>query len=278
MSKTVICLATSEAQAETIVRRLNDSGIPTSDVSVLFPDKTASRDFAHEHNSKAPEGTAIGASAGGVTGGVLGLLAGIGALAIPGVGPFIAAGPIMAALSGAAVGAAIGGIGGALIGMGIPEYEAKQYEAKIKEGNILISAHAADGDVVDRMKDVMKQAGAEDITSTGEVGVSDDERMSGGNRQAGLGGSGVIDQNSEASYWRDNFKSRPYAANATSFDNYGPAYGYGVSSYARYPGRSFDDVEADLSRDWDGARGTSDLRWDQARHATRDAWERIRNR
>ncbi len=199
MLKTAICLATGEAQAETIVRRLNDSGIPTSDVSVLFPDKTASGDLAHEHNSKAPEGTAIGASAGGVTGGVLGLLAGIGALAIPGVGPFIAAGPIMAALSGAAVGATIGGIGGALVGMGIPEYEAKQYEAKIKEGNILISAHATDGDVVDRIKDVMKQAGAEDITSTGEVGVSDDERMSGGNRQAGLGRGGVIDQNSEAS-------------------------------------------------------------------------------
>jgi uncharacterized membrane protein len=171
MSKTVICLANTQAQAEIIVQHLNDAGIPTTDVSVLFPDKGGSRDFAHEHNTKAPEGTAIGAGAGGVTGGVLGLLAGIGALAIPGVGPFIAAGPIMAALSGAAVGATIGGIAGALIGMGIPEYEAKQYEAKIKEGNILISVHTADSDVVDRVKDIMKAAGADDITSTGEAGV-----------------------------------------------------------------------------------------------------------
>jgi hypothetical protein len=95
---------------------------------------------------------------------------------------------------------------------------------------------------------------------------------------AGKGVAEVIDPTSEASYWRDNFKSRPYAENATSFDDYGPAYGYGVSSYAKYPGRSFDDVEADLSRDWDGARGASNLPWDQARNATRDAWERIRNR
>jgi uncharacterized membrane protein len=277
MSKTVICLANTQAQAETIVQRLNEAGIPTSDVSVLLPDKSGSRDFAHEHHTKAPEGTAIGASAGGVTGGVLGLLAGIGALAIPGVGPFIAAGPIMAALSGAAVGATIGGIAGALIGMGIPEFEAKQYEAKIKEGNILISVHARDGDDVGRVKDIMKDAGAADITSTGEVSVSDDERMPDVGRRAGQGGAEAFDPASEAAYWRENFKRQPYAENA-SFDDYAPAYGYGVSSYAKYPGRSFDDVEADLSRDWDRARGTSNLQWDKARNATRDAWEHIRNR
>lgn len=97
----------------------------------------------------------------------------------------------------------------------------------------------------------------------------------------GLAGKGVaeaIDPTREEAYWRDNFKDRPYARNATSFDDYGPAYGYGVRSYTKYPGRSFDDVEADLSRDWDGARGTSNLQWDQARNATRDAWERIENR
>lgn len=278
MSKTIICLANTEAQAETIVQRLNEAGIPTSDVSALFPDKSGSRDFAHEHNTKAPEGTAIGASAGGVTGGVLGLLAGIGALAIPGVGPFIAAGPIMAALSGAAVGAAIGGIAGALIGMGIPEYEAKQYEAKIKEGNILISVHARKGDSVDRVKEIMKAAGATDITSTGEASVSDDERMTDVSGRSSKRALGTIDPKNEASYWRENFKSRPYAQNATSFDDYGPAYGYGVSSYAKYQGRSFDDVESDLSRDWDKARGASNLQWTQARIATRDAWDRISNR
>ena len=278
MSKTVICIANTEAQAEAIVQHLNEVGIPKSDVSVLFPDKSGSRDFAHEHNTKAPEGTAIGASAGGVTGGVLGLLAGIGALAIPGVGPFIAAGPIMAALSGAAVGAAIGGIAGALIGMGIPEFEAKQYEAKIKAGNILISVHASDGEVVDRVKDIMKQAGAQDITSTGEVSVSDDERMSGGGSITGRVGPTSIDPTSEVAYWRANFKGRPYTQNAANFDDYAPAYAYGVSSYTKYPGRSFDDVEADLSRDWNGARGTSNLSWDQARIASRDAWDRMRNR
>lgn len=278
MSKTVICLAHTEDQAETIVQRLNDIGIPTSDVSVLFPDTTGSRDFSHEHNTKAPEGTAIGVSAGGVTGGVLGLLAGIGALAIPGVGPFIAAGPIMAALSGGAVGAAIGGITGALIGLGIPEFEAKQYETKIKEGNILISVHTADGDVVDQVKDIMKKAGAADITSTGEASVSDAERMPGVAGLAGKNSDDAIDQTSEVAYWRDNFKSRPYTENATSFDDYGPAYDYGVNSYTKYPGRSFDDIETDLSRDWDAVRGASKLRWDQARNATRDAWERISNR
>lgn len=176
MSKAVICIAKTQVQAETIVTRLESAGILTSDISVLFPDRTGSRDFAHEHNTKAPEGATIGVSAGGVTGGVLGLLAGIGALAIPGVGPFIAAGPIMAALSGAAVGATIGGIAGALIGMGIPEFEAKQYEAKIKEGNILISVHSHDGDDTDRIKDIMKDAQAEDISVTGEEGVSQSDR------------------------------------------------------------------------------------------------------
>jgi len=278
MSKTVICLATTEAQAETIVHRLNETGIPTSDVSVLFPDKSGSRDFAHEHNTKAPEGTAIGASAGGITGGVLGLLAGIGALAIPGVGPFIAAGPIMAALSGAAVGATIGGITGALVGMGIPEFEAKQYEARIKEGNILISVHAHDGDAIDRIKDIMKNAGAEDITSTGEVSVSADDRMPSNGALGARSGVRTIDPMSEATYWRDNFNSRPYAQNGTNYDDYAPAYRYGVSSYEKYPNRSFDDAEEDLSRDWDSARGASGLRWDQARSATRDAWDRVGNR
>lgn len=97
----------------------------------------------------------------------------------------------------------------------------------------------------------------------------------------GLAGKGVaeaIDPTTEAAYWRDNFKDRPYVENATSFDDYGPAYDYGVRSYSRYSGRSFDDVETDLSRDWDGARGTSNLQWTQARNATRDAWERIGNR
>src|SRR4029434_10905322 len=124
--------------------------------------KGTTRDFAHEKNTKAPEGAATGAGTGGVVGGALGLLAGIGALVIPGVGPLIAAGPIMAALSGAAVGATVGGIAGALIGLGSPEYEAKRYEGKIREGNILISVHAESSDQVKLAKDIFKRAGAQD--------------------------------------------------------------------------------------------------------------------
>jgi len=172
MSKTsVICLGTSRAQAESIVDRLRNSGFSNNDISVLLPDKDGTRDFAHEKNTKAPEGAATGAGAGGVVGGTLGLLAGIGLLAIPGVGPFLAAGPIMAALSGAAVGAAAGGIAGGLIGLGIPEYEAKRYEGKVKAGNILISVHTENSDQVKRAKTIFEAAGAQDISSTSEAGV-----------------------------------------------------------------------------------------------------------
>src|SRR5205085_10745176 len=132
MSKAVFCIAKNLVQAEAIVDGLKNAGFSNNDISVLFPDKRGTRDFAHEHHTKAPEGATTGAGAGGVIGGALGWLAGIGALAIPGLGPFIAAGPIMAALSGAAVGAAAGGIAGALIGMAMPEYEAKRYDATVK--------------------------------------------------------------------------------------------------------------------------------------------------
>jgi hypothetical protein len=136
---------------------------------VLFPDKGTTRDFAHETHTKAPEGVATGAGTGGVIGGALGWVAGIGALAIPGVGPFIAAGPIIAALSGAAVGAAVGGIAGGLIGLGIPEIEAKRYEGKIKEGNILISVHTENSEEITLAKDIFTKAGAQDICTTVEA-------------------------------------------------------------------------------------------------------------
>src|ERR687897_1253034 len=142
MAKAVFGLVDNEVQAERIVDSLKESGFSNNDISVLFPDKSGTRDFAHEQHTKAPEGAAAGAGTGGVVGGVLGWLVGIGSLAIPGVGPFIAAGPIVAALAGAGVGAAVGGISGALIGMGMPEYEAKLYEDKIKQGNILIAVHS----------------------------------------------------------------------------------------------------------------------------------------
>lgn len=170
-NQAVIGLVNTQAQAESIVDALQHAGIPGNDVSVLFPDKSGTRDFAHEKNTKAPEGAVTGASAGGALGGTLGLLAGIGALAIPGLGPFIAAGPIMAALSGAAAGAALGGVAGALVGMGIPEVEAKQYESKIKDGNILLSVHVDGSDERGRAKQILEKGGAKDIAVAGEQRV-----------------------------------------------------------------------------------------------------------
>ncbi|MEO5740601.1 MAG: DUF3341 domain-containing protein [Vicinamibacterales bacterium] len=166
--KAVFCIATSEAQTERIARALKASGFSDSDISVLFPDKTGTHDFAHEAHTKAPEGATTGATTGGVLGGGLGWLVGIGSLAIPGVGPFIAAGPIMAALAGAAIGAAAGGMTGALVGMGIPEHEAKMYDGKIRAGNVLISVHAETSEEASRAKEIFEREGAQDISSSGE--------------------------------------------------------------------------------------------------------------
>jgi hypothetical protein len=168
MATAVYCIAKTDTQADQIVTTLRSAGVKDQDISVLFPDRKGTKEFAHEHNTKAPEGAATGAGVGGVAGGVVGLLAGIGALAIPGVGPLIAAGPIMAALSGAAVGATVGGVAGGLIGLGIPEFEAKRFEERVKGGNILMSAHSENSDTTKRIKDIFKSAGAEDITTTSE--------------------------------------------------------------------------------------------------------------
>jgi hypothetical protein len=170
-NRVVIGIVDGQVQAENIVQRLGEQGFPNADISAIFPDKHGSRDFAHEHNTKAPEGTVVGVTSGGVVGGTLGLLAGIGALAIPGLGPFIAAGPLMAALSGAAAGAAIGGVAGALIGMGIPEIEAKKYEGKLRGGNILIATHVDTSEEESRAKDIFRREGAHDISSTSESAI-----------------------------------------------------------------------------------------------------------
>lgn len=171
--KSVFCIATSEFQAAAIVDRLKDAGFSNNDISALFPDKTGTRDFAHSKGTKAPEGAATGAGTGAVVGGGLGWLAGIGALAIPGVGPLVAAGPIAAALSGAAVGGALGGIAGALVGMGIPEYEAKRYEGKVKGGGILISVHTEDSEEAKLAEGIFKEEDAKDIATAGESAASE---------------------------------------------------------------------------------------------------------
>jgi hypothetical protein len=156
-------------EAERSVDRLLAAGFSNDDISVLLPDNQGSKDFAHEKNTKAPEGATAGVTAGGAIGGTLGLLAGIGVLAIPGVGPFIAAGPIMSALAGLGVGGAVGGLIGALAGMGIPEYEAKRYEGRIKGGGVLLSVHCDRSDEITRAKNVLTQTGAQDISSTCEA-------------------------------------------------------------------------------------------------------------
>ena len=192
--KSVFCIANSYSQAENIIDRLKTERFLNDDISVLFPDKESTRDFAHQKNTKAPEGVATGATTGGVIGGALGWIAGIGALAIPGVGPFIAAGPIMAALSGVAAGAAVGGIAGGLIGLGIPEIEAKRYDGKIRNGNILISVHADDSDSISRAKDIFNEMGAEDICSTSESTAPKDQAgQAGGHRSTVAHPSSRID-------------------------------------------------------------------------------------
>lgn len=176
-----------QLSAEDAVDTLKDAGFRNTDISVLFPDNQGTKDFAHEKATKAPEGAVTGGASGAVIGGALGWLAGIGALAIPGIGPFIAAGPIMGMLGGIGIGTTVGGLAGALVGLGIPEYEAKRYEGRIKRGGILLSVHCDDSDWTKRAKNILEQTGAEDIASTGEAkadfAVSDKPHRRGGLRE-----------------------------------------------------------------------------------------------
>ena len=176
----VFCIATSHSQAEIIAALLKSANIPNADISVLLPDKDSVRDFEHEMHTKGPEA----AAAGGVLGGALGWIAGIGALAIPGVGPFIAAGPLMVALSAAAVGAAVGGITGGLIGFGIPESQAKFYEGQLKAGNVLIAVHTDDVLQIAHARDIFDKAGAMDICTPGETSLLKGSQPSEGSPQA----------------------------------------------------------------------------------------------
>lgn len=163
------------AAVESGVDSLQAAGFRSTDISVLFPENVGTKDFAHQKNTKAPEGATAGGVSGGVIGGALGWLTGIGALAIPGVGPLIAAGPIVAALAGVGAGAAIGGIAGALVGMGIPEYEAKRYEGRIKSGGILLSVHSDNSDWTKRAKAILQRTGAEEVSSAGEASADFDK-------------------------------------------------------------------------------------------------------
>jgi hypothetical protein len=172
MAKAVFCTTKTRNSAMQLVDRLKAAGFTGNDISVLMPDKEGTKEFAVDNETKAPEGAVTGAGTGALLGGGLGWLAGIGALAIPGLGPLIAAGPIMAALTGAAVGGTVGGITGALIGLGIPEYEAKKYEGKVKGGSALISVHSENDTETARAQQIFEAAGAEDISTSSEPATS----------------------------------------------------------------------------------------------------------
>lgn len=178
MKKAVMCIVENRVAAEGIVGQLQQAGFANNDISVLLPNQQGTRDFAHEHNTKAPEGAVTGAAGGGLLGGTLGLLAGIGALAIPGLGPFIAAGPILATLSGAAAGATVGGVTGALVGLGIPEVEAKAYEGKLRGGNILVAVHTETAEQQKRVEQIYKTSRAADVFATREASVPASSRDS----------------------------------------------------------------------------------------------------
>lgn len=171
MTTCVYCICRSEAQAVRIANRLYNSGFSANDISMLHPDKSGTRDIGHTNSTKAPEGAAAGAGTGALLGGALGWAVGIGALAIPGVGPLIAAGPILTALSGAAAGGTLGGVTGALVGTGIPEYEAQQYEGKLREGNILLSVHADDSGEAARVREILTEEKADNISTGSEASV-----------------------------------------------------------------------------------------------------------
>ena len=175
--KALFCIARSEAQASDIVNELKAAGFSNNDISALLPDKTGTRDFAHERHTKAPEGFATGAVLGGTVCAGLGWLAGIGSLAIPGLGPFIAAGPIMGALSAASIGMAVGGVVGSLIGMRFPEYEATRYDGKLSEGNILLSVHCDNETAARHGKTILERANAQDIASSREVKIPESEAL-----------------------------------------------------------------------------------------------------
>jgi hypothetical protein len=267
MKKAVFGIAKTEEQAVRIANNLKAAGFADNDISAIFPDKQGSRDFAHEQHTKAPEGAVSGAVAGGVLGGGLGWLVGIGSLAIPGLGPFIAAGPILAALSGAAAGGTVGGITGGLIGLGIPEYEAKQYEGKLRDGNILMSVHAEDSAEVSRAKDIFKNEGAQDISYSGESSVSRSDRTETGETEP---------YPSYESGYRENFTST-YGRSGRQYTEYEPAYRYGhtLATDPRYRDRDWAIIEPEARRDWANQKKGS---WEEFKDAIRYGWDRARGR
>jgi hypothetical protein len=284
------------AETEAAVDRLIKNGFRPEDIAILMADNVGNKDFAHTKGTKAPEGVTTGAVTGGAIGGTLGLLAGLGALAIPGLGPFIAAGPIMSTLAGLGAGGAVGGLVGALVGLGIPEYEAKRYEGRIKEGGVLLSVHSDNSDWTKRAKDILDQTGAENISSAGESSAdygrtdkpvprsqaaSTESRTFSTSGPATAGAEpmrrGVTSPVAEYDYedqFRDDFNSRYYRQGVV-YEDYAPAYRFGAAcaTSPRWANRDWSTVEPELRHDWEQRREGA---WDRFRDAIRHGWERVR--
>jgi hypothetical protein len=266
----------NRADAENAVSMLRNNDFRVEDISVLLPENLGSKDLGTEKSTKAPEGVAAGATAGAAIGGTFGLLAGIGALAIPGVGPLIAAGPIMATLAGIGAGGTVGGITGALVGLGIPEYEAKRYEGRVKTGGILLSVHCDNPDWTKKAKDVLAHTGAEDISSTGEASADFAESDRPTPRMAGEVRSSTHDAR-EGDYepdYRGHYQTT-YGSSGVPYETYSPAYQFGerMASQEQYRGRNFVDVEPNLRREYESSYPGSS--WEKMKDAIRYGWDRI---
>jgi hypothetical protein len=264
---------TNRSAAEAGVETLHRNGFRTEDISFLMPENLGSKDLATEKATKAPEGATAGGGAGAAIGGTLGLLAGIGALAIPGLGPFIAAGPIMATLAGIGAGA-IGGVIGALAGVGIPEYEAKRYEGRMRSGGILVSVHCDNADWIKKARAVLAHTGAEDISSTTESSAdyAKTDRPMPRTVTASAATHGGYRQ------YEDDFRThfhQTYANNGVQYEDYSPAYAFGceIANDPGYRGRAFNEMEPSLQREYETRYPGS--RWVRVKDAVRYAWDRL---
>jgi hypothetical protein len=270
------------SSVEQAVDRLKSAGFRNTDISVLLPENVGNKDLATIKATKAPEGAAAGAGSGIALGGVLGWLAGIGALAIPGVGPLIAAGPIVGALAGAGAGGAVGALTGTLVGMGIPEYEAKRFEGRVKEGGILLSVHSDNSDWTKKAKDILENTGAKDVSSTGEASADYAET----DRPVPRGTSTTMGDRSTSSSsgtsefdsdYRRDFQTR-YTGSGYDYSRYEPAYQFGAvcARDARFQNRDWNSIEPDVRRQWEAEHGSS--AWDEFKDSIRFGWEKIRGR
>jgi hypothetical protein len=263
----------NRSATENAVSALQNNGFRVEDISVLLPENLGSKDLATEKATKAPEGAAAGAGTGAVIGGTLGLLAGIGALAIPGLGPFIAAGPIMAALAGMGAGGTVGGFVGALVGLGIPEYEAKRYEGRVRKGGILVSVHCDNSDWTKKAKAVLEHTGAEDVSSTGESSADYAKADRPFSRTEGMTESETVFDRDNETDFRNHYQG--VYGSTGRYEDYSPAYefGYRMAGEDRYRGRNFTDVEPDLRRDYETTYPNSS--WERMKDSIRYGWDRL---